>query len=92
MTISNKRVSILAMRVRRNQQQIGYSLQPFTRCCDPRLRCRLQCDRDARALFNGEFGNSRGASLHAGDAKSRFPKRMACALRGRNSSRMAIQV
>src|SRR5438876_8335954 len=42
--------------------------------------------------LNGEFGNSRDASVHADGAKSRFPKRVARALRRRNSLRMAIQI
>ena len=44
------------------------------------------------AAFNGEFGNSRDASVHADDAKSRCPKRVAGALRRRNSLHMAIQI
>src|SRR5262249_47547364 len=42
--------------------------------------------------INGEFGSSGDASVHADGAKSRFPKRMACALRQRNSLRVAIQI
>jgi hypothetical protein len=45
-----------------------------------------------RRQLNGEFGNSRDASVHADDAKSRFPKRVATALRRRNSLRMAMQI
>ena len=45
-----------------------------------------------QAALNRGFGNTRDASVHADGAKSRFPKRVACALRGRNSSRVAIQV
>jgi hypothetical protein len=43
-------------------------------------------------VFNGEFGNSRDASLHADGAKSRFPKRVARALRRSNSLGMASQI
>ena len=42
--------------------------------------------------LNGEFGNSRDASVHADGAKSRFPKRVARALRRRNSLRVAMQI
>jgi len=42
--------------------------------------------------FNGEFGNSRDASVHADGAKSRFPQRVARALRRRNSLRVAMQI
>jgi hypothetical protein len=42
--------------------------------------------------FNGEFGNSRDASVHADGAKSKFPKRVARALRRRNSLHMAMQI
>src|SRR6266702_4786962 len=45
-----------------------------------------------QAAFNGEFGNSRDASVHADGAKSRCPKRVAGALRRRNSLHMAIQI
>ena len=45
-----------------------------------------------QAAFNGEFGNSGDASVHADAAKSKFPKRVARALRGRNSLRMATQL
>jgi hypothetical protein len=45
-----------------------------------------------QAAFNGEFGNSGDASVHADGAKSRFPKRVARALRERNSLRVAMQV
>jgi len=45
-----------------------------------------------QAAFNGEFGNSGDASVHADGAKSRFPKRVARALRQRNSLRVAMQV
>jgi hypothetical protein len=41
--------------------------------------------------LNGEFGNNRDASVRADGTKSRLPKQMACALRPRNSSRVAIQ-
>ena len=39
-----------------------------------------------------EFGSTYDASVYADGAKSRFPKRMACALRQRNSSCRAIEV
>jgi len=42
--------------------------------------------------LNREFGNSRDASVHADGAKSRFPKRVARALRRRNPLHMAIQI
>src|SRR5437899_12728009 len=42
--------------------------------------------------LNGEFGNSRDASVHADGAKSKFPKRVARALRRRNSLRVATQI
>jgi len=45
-----------------------------------------------RRQLNGELGNSRDASVHADDAKSRFPRRVATALRRRNSLRMAMQI
>src|SRR5438309_11511012 len=45
-----------------------------------------------QAAFSGEFGNSRDASGQADGAKSRFPKRVARALRLRNSLHVAIQV
>ena len=41
--------------------------------------------------FNDACGNTRGASMHADGAKSRLPKRLACASQSRNSLRMAIQ-
>src|SRR5947207_14894898 len=49
-------------------------------------------NRFCQAVFNGEFGNSRDASVHADGAKSRCPKRVARALRRRNSLHMAIQI
>ena len=45
-----------------------------------------------QAAFNDEFGNSRDASVHADGATSRFPQRVARALRPRNSLRVAIQI
>lgn len=42
--------------------------------------------------LNGEFGNTRDASVHGDGTKSRWPKRVAHALRRRNSLRMAIQL
>jgi hypothetical protein len=45
-----------------------------------------------QAAFNGEFGNSRDASVHADGAKSRCPKRVAGTLRRRNSLHMAMQI
>jgi hypothetical protein len=45
-----------------------------------------------RSSFNGEFCNNRDASVSADDSKSRFPKRVAHALRGRNSLRVAMQI
>jgi hypothetical protein len=53
-----------------------------------------RCPRQpiCQAAFNGEFGNSRDASVHADGAKATFPKRVARALRRRNSLRMAIQI
>jgi hypothetical protein len=45
-----------------------------------------------QVAFNGEFGNSRDASVHADGAKSRFSKRVARALWRGNSLRMAIQI
>jgi len=56
----------------------------------PQARVRRQ--PICQAAFNGEFGNSRDASVHADGAKSRFPKRVARALRRRNSLRMATQL
>ena len=44
-----------------------------------------------QAAFNGESGNNGDASVHADGAKSRCPKRVAGALRRRNSLRTAIQ-
>jgi hypothetical protein len=49
-------------------------------------------NRFVRHAFNGESGNSGDASVHADGAKSRFPKRVARALRQRNSLRVAMQV
>ena len=49
-------------------------------------------NRFCQVAFNGESGNSRDASVHADGAKSRFPKRMASALRRRNSLRVAMQI
>src|SRR5947207_10972068 len=49
-------------------------------------------NRFCQAAFNGEFGNSRDASVHADGAKSKFPKRVARALRRRNSLRVATQI
>ncbi len=45
-----------------------------------------------QAAFNGEFGNSRDATVHADVAKSKFPKRVARALRLRSSLSMATQI
>jgi hypothetical protein len=45
-----------------------------------------------QAAFNGEFGNSGDASVHADGAKSKFQKRVARALRLRNSLSMATQI
>ena len=42
--------------------------------------------------INGEFGNTHDASVHGSGTKSRWPKRVARALRRRNSSRTAIQL
>jgi hypothetical protein len=42
--------------------------------------------------LNGVFGNTHGASVHIDGTKSRWPKLVTCALRRRNSLRMAIQV
>ena len=50
--------------------------------------CELVC----QASFNGEFCNNRDASVHSDGSKSRFPKRVARALRGRNSLRVAMQI
>src|SRR5947207_3601576 len=49
-------------------------------------------NRFCQAAFNGEFGNSGDASAHADGAKSRCPKRVARALRRRNSLYMASQI
>jgi hypothetical protein len=70
-------------------------------CLAPPLRmrawsCSIRSLFSARsfvsAVFNGEFGNSRDASVHTDGAKSRCPKRVARALRRRNSLHMAIQI
>jgi hypothetical protein len=45
-----------------------------------------------QVALNGEFGNTRDASVHADGTKSRLPKRVARALRRRNSLRKAIQL
>jgi len=45
-----------------------------------------------RAALNGEFGNSRDASVHADGAKSKFPKRVAHTLLLTKSLRMATQI
>ena len=45
-----------------------------------------------QAALNGEFGNSRDASVYADGAKSKFPKRVARALELRNSSRVATPI
>jgi hypothetical protein len=47
---------------------------------------------DLSVALNGEFGNTRDASVHADGTKSRLPKRVARALRRRNSLRTAIQL
>src|SRR3982751_318567 len=43
-------------------------------------------------VLTGEFGNTRDASVRGDGTKSRWPKRVARALRRRNSLRMAIQL
>jgi hypothetical protein len=45
-----------------------------------------------QVALNGEFGNIRDASVHADGTKSKLPKRVARALRRRNSLRAAIQL
>ncbi len=40
------------------------ALQPLSRCCDPRLRCGWQCDRNARA--RGRVQRAVGAISFAG--------------------------
>ncbi len=45
-----------------------------------------------RVALNGEFGNTRDASVHADGTKSRLPKRVARALRRRNPLRTAIEL
>jgi hypothetical protein len=55
----------------------------------PRLPTRQPI---CQVALNGEFGNTRDASVHADGTKSRLPKRVAPALRRRNSLRTAIQL
>ena len=45
-----------------------------------------------RIALNDDFGNARDASVYGDGTKSKWPKRVAHALRRRNSFRMAIQL
>jgi hypothetical protein len=82
------KVSLLKARVRLSDCRRDCAVG--SRILAPQTRVRRQ--PICQAAFNGEFGNSRDASVHADGAKSRFPKRVARALRRRNSLRMAIQI
>src|SRR5262249_32412725 len=56
------------------------------------LSCCAVGQSICQATFNGEFCNNRDASVHADSSKSRFPERVAQALRGKNSLRVAMQI
>src|SRR6266496_3876072 len=82
------KVSLLKARVRLSDCRRDCAVG--SRILAPQTRVRRQ--PICQAAFNGEFGNSGDASVHADGAKSRFPKRVARALRQRNSLRVAMQV